>query len=280
MWAIQFRNELLKLVARKRTYIGFGVFLFVEAIVLGLFALSGTTEAFGLLLTKNGLELADGYTGLTLAGGIVYITVAMLGALYMTLVSGDMVAKEVEDGTMRMILSRPVSRLRVIAIKAAVCVVHTFALVFFIGLTSLLAGALYRGGLGNLVVFAPHEGVFAILPPGEGLRRYLLSLFFIGLTCQTISALGLMFSCFRMRPATATILALSVFSVDFILRTIPYFNAFRGYFLTHHIDCWIHIFEPFVPWGRMAESLLLLAGLTISFWVIGAAGFCSRDLKA
>jgi len=279
MWAIQFRTELLKLAARKRTYIGFGVFLFVEAVVLGLFALSGTTEAFGLLLTKNGLELADGYTGLTLAGGIVYITVAMLGALYMTLVSGDMVAKEVEDGTMRMILSRPVSRLRVIAIKAAVCVVHTFALVFFIGLTSLLAGALYRGGLGNLVVFAPHAGVFAILPPGEGLRRYLLSLFFIGLTCQTISALGLMFSCFRMRPAAATILALSVVTVDFVLRTIPYFNSFGDYFLTHHIDCWIHIFEPIVPWGRMAESLLLLAGLTVSFWVIGAAGFCSRDLK-
>ena len=66
-------------------------------------------------------------------------------------VAGDLVAKEVEEGTIRLVLARPVSRMRVFGLKVLAGVIHTFVLMTFIGATGLLAGVLYRRGLGNLV---------------------------------------------------------------------------------------------------------------------------------
>ena len=69
-------------------------------------------EEIANLLGDNGLAFADYYQGLTLSIVIIAFSFTFLGGLYVALVSGDIVAKEVEDGTMRLVLARPVSRLR------------------------------------------------------------------------------------------------------------------------------------------------------------------------
>ena len=279
MFHLHLRNELLKLAARRRTYMGFCVFCFVEVAILTLLALPQAKQAFRQLMINNGLTFEDGYTGLSVATTIIYLTVVLLGALYLALISGDMVAKEVEDGTMRMILARPVSRMQVFAVKAIVCVIHTFVFIFFVGMTSLLVALLYRHRLGNLVVFALSEGVFAFFNPQEGLWRYLRALVFLGLSFQIVSGLGLMFSCFRIKPATATILTLSTIFVDMVLRSIPFFRPYEHYFLTHHLACWVLTFQYVEPWPKIWESVCYLTALTTSFWVIGGTYFCVRDFK-
>ena len=50
----------------------------------------------------------------------------------------------------------------------------------------------------------------AIYDTGEGLWRYARSVFFIGVVTQIITALAFMFSCFKMKPAAATILTLKL----------------------------------------------------------------------
>jgi len=280
MFAAQLRNELLKLFARKRTYIGFGAFLFVQVTILLLLQLPKAKRAFRHLLETNGYAFEEYYSGLTLGLLIILFTIGLLGALYLALVAGDMVAKEVEEGTMRMTLARPVSRLQVLALKAVACVLYTFVLVVFIGVTSLLAGVIYRGGLGKLFLMAPPEHVFALFDTGEGLWRYARGVFFMGLSLQVISSLGLMLSCFKMKPAAATIVTLSVLFVDFVLRNVPYFASFEQWFVTYHTACWVRTFHDIVPWWSIAQSLVYLAALNLSFWVIGAMSFCSRDFKA
>jgi len=230
-------------------------------------------------MINNGLRFDDTYTGLFMALTIIYLTINMLGVLYLSLVSGEMVAKEVEDGTMRMILARPISRVQLVAIKAIVCVIHTFVFVFFIGLISLLVALIYRQRLGNLLVFAQLEGVFAFYDSTEGLWRYARALLVLSLAFQTVSGLGFFFSCLRMKPTTATILTLSTVFVDMILRSIPYFESFRPFFLTYHLSCWVLTFRYIVPWWDVSESMCYLAALTISFWVLGGTYYCTRDFK-
>lgn len=280
MFFKQFQNELLKLFARKRTYIGFGVFLCVQALILMLLQLPKAKRELGRLMTNNGLMMEDCYYGLTLAVIIISFTIAILGALYLALVAGDMVAKEVEDGTMRMILSRPVSRIRLMWIKWLACLTHNFTLILFIGASSLAIGTLYRGGLGSLFVFMPHEHLFAYFPKGEGLWRFAQSLLFLGAAVQVITTMAFMFSCFNMKPAAATILTLSVMFVDFVLHGIPFFRAYSRYFMSDHTSCWILTFREVIPWWSLTESLLYLLALNISFWIVGAMRFCSRDFKA
>ena len=93
----------------------------------------------------------------------------LLPGLFLALVAGDMVSKEVEDGTMRMMLCRPVSRWRLGVLKYLACVVYTFALTAFYGLSALAAGTLYQG-TGGLFAAWPPVHLFALYEPGPGLE--------------------------------------------------------------------------------------------------------------
>lgn len=280
MFFAQLRNELLKLLSRKRTYIGFGAFVFTEWLILALLSLPKVTAAFQKFVTQNGLDFDRYNSGLTLATFILFFTVVVLFALYLALVSGDMVAKEVEDGTMRMILNRPVTRLSLILQKVIASVIHTIALGLYVGVTALLFASIYQGGSGHLLVFDPREDVFAVFAPGEGLWRYAVAVGLMCLSTQPISAMAFMLSCFNIRPAAATVVTLTFFSIDMILRSIPMFDPIARYFVGHHVACWIRSFSHTVTAAETAESLLLLAGLTVTCWIVGAAHFCTRDFKA
>jgi ABC-2 type transport system permease protein len=101
----------------------------------------------------------------------------------------------------------------------------------------------------------------------------------MALTYQAVSALALMFSCLRLRPATATVLTLSVLYVDFVLNTVPYLASFKPWFLAHHLSCWVMFFRPEIPWVDILSSLLVLTGLTMSFLLVGLGFFTTRDIK-
>jgi len=111
-------------------------------------------------------------------------------ALYLALVAGDVVAKEVEDGTLRMILCRPVSRLRVGLLKYAACVLYTFVLV--ISLASPPACRVGLSRLGRFVRLRPQEHLMALYDPCRPLA-YLGALPLLALSLISISSMD---SCF------------------------------------------------------------------------------------
>ena len=275
----QLGGELRKLFARKRTYIGFGAFLGVEILVLILLRLPRVQRALERTLERAGYDPAGYLSGLTLSCLILLATVFLLGALYLALVAGDVVSKEIEDGTLRMMLCRPVSRIRILALKLIACVIYTAVLTAFIGITALLAG-LIHAGWGGLFVFAPTEGVFAVYEPWPGLARMAMALPLLALSLCTITCLGFCLSCLRMKPAAATILTLSILFVDSILKNIPFFSGIRDLFITAKMSAWVFVFEYRIPWEAMLEDYAWLAGLNATLLILGAAAFHARDFKA
>ena len=276
---LQMRNELHKLFARKRTYLGFAAFVAVEILLLLLLNLPKPKAGFRKLIEQNGYGFDQYFSGATLGLLMLMWTTFLLGALYLALVAGDVVAKEVEDGTLRMILCRPISRLRVGFLKYAACVLYTFALTFFIGLTALVAGLLYCGW-GGLFAIAPLEQLLAMHEAWPGFWRYLGALPLLGFGLVSISSLGFLFSCCEMKPAAATILTLSIFFFDSIFRSIPYFESLRGWFMTSHMTVWLRVFEYHIPWWRIAEDVTWLGALNVTFALVGLAILQKRDFKA
>jgi ABC-2 type transport system permease protein len=281
----QFRAELAKLFARKRTWMGFGAFFALEIIILLLLQTEKVQRFFRRDFERNGAiggldaMFDDYFRGLTLALLIVLFTVFLLGALFLALVGGDIVSKEVEDGTLRMTLCRPVSRVRVLAVKYLTCLTYTFSLVFFIAGTALLVGVLWRG-LGGLFAFIPEERLFAIFPPGEGLRRFATALTFYAAALCAISSLAFMFSCFNAKPAAATVITLTIFLADRILYMWPQFADYRHLFMSAHLSSWLNAFRDPVPWGKLLQDYLYLFGINATFVIIGMAVFCRRDFKS
>jgi len=279
LFFLQMRNELHKLFARKRTYLGFAAFVAVEILLLLLLNLPKPKAGFRKLIEQNGYGFDQYFSGATLGLLMLMWTTFLLGALYLALVAGDVVAKEVEDGTLRMILCRPISRLRVGFLKYAACVLYTIALTFFIGITALVAGLLYCGW-GGLFAIAPLEQLLAMHEAWPGLWRYLGALPLLGFGLVSISSLGFLFSCCEMKPAAATILTLSIFFFDSIFRSIPYFESLRGWFMTTHMTLWLRVFEYHIPWWRIAEDVTWLGALNVTFALVGLAILQQRDFKA
>ena len=275
----QFSAELVKMFARKRTWIGFGAFVVLEILVLSL-SRTGAAQRILRHQIESGGELFEEYSkGLSLAFTMMAATVALLGAIFLALVSGDIVSKEVEDGTMRMTLCRPVSRLRVLGVKFLSSLVYCFVLIVFIGVTALMTGVAWQG-LGSLCALIPEEKLLAFYPQDEGLMRYFAAMPCVALSFCTIVSLAFMFSCCNMKPASATIVSLAILFTDRILDFFPQFASFTPWFMTSHMVTWLNVFRSPLPWPKMLEDYLYLFGLDATFVLVGCAIFLRRDLKS
>jgi ABC-2 type transport system permease protein len=279
LFLLQFRFELIKLFARKRTYVGFISFLAAEALIFSLLHLPGVKRSLAHLMEKSGYLFHDLYTGPTLAFIMLSYTVVLLGGLYLALVSGDMMAKEVEDGTLRMILCRPVARHRILCLKYLACIVYTFTLCLFIVASSLLMSILFQG-TGTLLVYAPFEDIFSVFPFGEGMLRFAGASIALSVGMLTVSTLAFALSCLNVKPATATIVTISILFVDSIIRNIPYFQSIEPYCLSTNIGQWVHMFDGFVPWQQIASSFLFLAAVNGTLLAAAGIVFSLRDFKS
>ena len=279
LFFLQLRSELWKLFARKRTYIGFGAFFALEVVVLILFQLPKVQRSWRHIIEQAGYEFEGYFSGLTLAFQVLYWTVFLLGGLYIALVGGDIVAKEVEDGTLRMMLCRPVSRIRLLTVKYVAILIYTASLTLFIGLSALVVGLL-REGVGGFFAFQPLQKLFVLYDFGPGLQRYLFSLPLLGLTLVSVTSLAFMLSCFNMKPAAATICTLTYITTDNIFRNIPYFDSLKPWFITSHIETWYNAYRSPVPWAQLVEDLTYLGAVDVTFVLVGVVAFSVRDFKS
>ena len=278
MFFLQLRNELWKLFGKKRTYIGFGAFLIAQNAILLAFRFTHWRQGAERMLQGNGYLASDFISALTVAVLMLIPQIMLLMPLYATLVGGDLVAKESEDGTLRMILSRPVSRLRLILVKWVAGVLFATLLVLMLGGMALIFARLWFPWKG-MFVFVPGE-VFNVLSADEGFRLYLWAQVILAVNASTMLTLALMFSCFNMKPAAATILALSFLFFSVVVESIPFFEDYREFLLTSHFRCWLLIFSKPIVWWRIGESLSILLGFNLTFLIVGAAAFQVRDIKS
>jgi len=276
----QLRGELRKLFARPRTWIGYGAFLIMEAVILFVYKLERSQQHMRGLIERNGLEFGSYYSSLTITFTIMLLSMFLLGSIYFALVAGDIVAKENEDGNLRMVFSRPISRLRLLLVKYTAVSLYTFSFVFFVGITGYLMAVAAVGWQGGLFVMEPKMKVFAAYPEWwEGASRLALSAAGIGVSMITLSSIAFMFSCLKIKPAAATIITLTILFVDMILQNFPFFKPYESYFITWRMGAWIFLMEQNIPWAKITESFALLAGLNITLFILGWLSFQLRDFK-
>jgi ABC-2 type transport system permease protein len=280
MFFAQLRNELWKLFGKKRTYIGFGAFLLVQTAMMLMFKYTRWEGQFERLLEGNGYLAEDYISTLTVARIMLIPQILLLMPLYVALMGGDMVAKEAEDGTLRMILSRPVSRVRLLLVKWTAGIIFSTMLVLVLGVIALGFARILFPWKGMFVFGDMSAPTFGLFTAGEGLRLYLLAHVFMVLNAVTMFSVASMFSCFNMKPASATILALSYMLMSMVMEHVPFMESYQNWFITHHFQSWDFVFKTPIPWAQLAQSdIVLLATIATSF-VVGAMAFQVRDIKS
>jgi ABC-2 type transport system permease protein len=130
-----------------------------------------------------------------------------------------------------------------------------------------------------MFAFIPDE-LLAAYGFSEGLGHYGLAILFMVTKAFTIMSLAFMFSCFNMKPAAATILTLSLTIMDYVLMKIPAFVDIQHWFLSYYTNAWELVLGTPIPWWRVGESVCVMAGISMTFLVIGVTAFQMRDIKS
>ncbi len=259
---------------------GYGAFLAMEALILFVYKLDHFQKINRGFIERNGLDYSTYYSSLTITFSIMLLSMFVLGSIYFALVAGDIVAKENEDGNLRMVFARPISRFRLLLVKYTAICFYTFTFVFFVGISGYLMAVAAIGWEGGLFVMEPKMKVFSAFPEwGEGASRLALAAAGIGLSMITLSSIAFMFSCFKIKPAAATIITLTILFVDMILQNFPFFKPFESYFVTWRMSCWVFVMEQSISWPKITEAYVFLIGLNVTLFTIGWLSFQTRDFK-
>lgn len=248
--------ELKKVIARPRSYIGFAAI----AIIAGLiqFAMYSDGEDYIRFITQS-VEQSFLFEGKILNGHLIcFIILQMLiiqVPLLVALVSGDMISGEAAMGTLRFLLTRPVSRTAVLFSKFTAGMVYTLVLLVFLGILSLGTGLLFFGE-GDLIVLKTDQLI--ILPSADVAWRFMAALGMAFLALTLINSLSMMLSCFSdnsIGPIISTMAIIILFTIIGTLE-VPLFNSIKPYLFTTHMSAWRSFFEDPLPVRDIIRSVL------------------------
>jgi ABC-2 type transport system permease protein len=181
----------------------------------------------------------------------------------------------VRSGTIRTLLLRPVTRLELLSAKLATAWVYALSLCFFAALTAAAAGYVVFGP-GDLVSVL--TGKIVVFSHEEALGRLGLAYLFAALGRCAIVTVAVMLSCLFDNALTAAAITVAALLGFRILGTIPYFETWQPYFLTHYLDVYMAPLKADLDWAAITHRLLGLGAYALGALVVAGAAFRRRDI--
>jgi ABC-2 type transport system permease protein len=266
----QVRTEL-RLVFRRRRNIAMLVALALIPTLIGV-ALkiggqprNGGGPAFFGQVTSNGLFLA--FAALT-------VCLPVFLPLALAVVGGDAVAGEASAGTLRYLLTVPVSRSRLLAVKA-------------IGVCAYLAGAIavvaVVGAVVGAVLFGVHDVVLLsgdTVSALDGGIRTLAVCGFVFVDLLGLAAMALFYSTLTEVPVGAmagTVASVILFAV---LDSVPQLSAIHPILLTHNWLDFSELLRGQVHVWSLLHSTLVPLAYTAIFGSLAWARITSADITS
>lgn len=242
MWKL-LQIELFKIFKRPRTYISFAAVAALVVIIQFGLKVDGTSYIEFML---RDLSASFDISGNILNGYLVCFIILQLllvhVPLLITLISGDLISGEANMGTLRLLLTKPISRTEVILAKFLAATIYTFLLLLWM---AVLALALSIAIFGTDDMLNLKSGYIVQLKENDVFWRYMCAFGFAALAMLTVAALGFFLSIFAENSIGPIVATMSIIVVFTILSTldIPVFNAIKPYLFTTHMIGWKGFFD-------------------------------------
>lgn len=242
MWSL-LKIELFKVFRRPRTYIAFiAVWAIVSLIQIAIYVDGAKYIDFVLKDVKDNFDIIGNPLNGYFVCFIILQTLLIHVPLLVALVSADMIAGEANMGTLRLLITKPISRTKLLLSKFLASSVYAVILLIWIAILGLFLSMLIFGTDG-LINAKSYEII--ILNGNDILWRYVLAFCFAALALITVAALGFFFSIFAENSLGPIVATMSVIIVFTILTTldIPLFQSVKHLFFTSHMIGWKGFFE-------------------------------------
>ncbi len=270
--------ELYKLFAQRGSYAAFVVVVAVVALVV-----------YGTWRQGPRIDqLRDmGGEGMMVAGNVLTAPFVMqfllpavmevLMPLMVAAVGGGLLASEMKGGTMRTMMMRPLTRMDVLLAKMMTGWIYTLSLCGFVVLTAAALGYAVFGP-GDLISVMAGQGQFVVFSHEEALGRLGMAYGFAAVGLCVIVTVAMMLSCLFDNPLTAAALTVAALIGFKTLEVIPYFEAWKPYFLTTHLEVYKLPLAGDLDWVAINSKLWGLAAYGAGAMVVAAAVFTRRDI--
>jgi ABC-2 type transport system permease protein len=274
------RIELYKIFRRPRTYISFGIVTAITFVIqLAMlsdgksfvgFALQGVSEQFDI----HG-NIMNGY----LIAYIILQSLLIHIPLLVALVAGDALAGEANLGTLRLLLTKPVSRSRIVLVKFMASFIYTVLLIVWLAVVALFLSLLLfgKGDMINL-----KSDAFVMLLQDDIMWRYAAAFLFATLAMTTIASMSILLSAFADNSIGPIMATMGIVVVLTILSNLelPLFTIIKPYLFTTHMIGWKGFFDDPVPYAAIGRSAMVLALYTIVFTTATIFYFNRKDIKS
>jgi ABC-2 type transport system permease protein len=216
-------------------------------------------------ITENGLFVA--LASLTIELGL-FLPLAVAA------ISGDAVAGEANLGTLRYLLTVPVQRARLLAVKYLAIVIFSVVATLTVTVTGIVMGLALFGG-GEMTLLSGSQIGF-----GEGLLRVLAASLYLSVCFASLGAVGLFVSTLTEQPIAAMITTVIFSTASFILDSIPQVDWLHPFLITHHWLAFGDLFRSPIAWDNAQQGLYVAATYAIVFWCAGWARFTGKDVTS
>ena len=273
-------NEVIKIALKPRSYLGIAAITVLVGVIL--FALKSDGMSIISFVTSS-FEQTLSFEGNVLNGNLVaFIILQMLIVqipLLIALVTGDLVSGEAAMGTIRMLLTQPISRTQLLLSKFIAGGIYTLIVIVWLGFMSVIMGKLLFGS-GDLMVL--NSNGLVILQEADVNWRYLGGFLVAFLALFTVSSLSICLSCFTDNSIGPIVTTMSIILLFTIIGTLDVhiFDSVRPFLLTTHMASWRSFFEDPLPIQDIKNSILILFIHNILLISISIYVFNKKDITA
>jgi ABC-2 type transport system permease protein len=266
------RSELMLIFGRRRNWAGMLVLASVPiliAVAVRFWASpddgGGGGPNFAGQITENGLFVA--LTALTLE-------LPLFLPLAVAAISADAVAGEANLGTLRYLLTVPVHRTRLLAVKYAAIVLFAITATLIVaGVGAGLGLALFGGG--KVTLLSGTQVSF-----GEGLSRLILVCGYISVALAALGAVGLFVSTLTEQPIGGTVAILILCVGSEIIDTVTQLSAIHPYLLTHYWLGFGDLLRDPIATQQVTKGLVVAVIYAVIFWTAAWARFANKDVSS
>ncbi|MGW6131397.1 ABC transporter permease [Cellulomonas sp. NPDC055163] len=270
-WARLVRSELRLVFGRRRNQVllaglaAVPLLLGTVLLVTQDSALGGQGPGFVGRVTGNGLFLVV---------AALFLCLPFLLPLTIGIASGDAVAGEASAGTLRYLLTVPVSRTRLLGVKALGALAFAGAAVLAIAVVAFGTGAAYFG-LDDMALLSG-----STIPLADGIARMAGVVVYVALSMTGLVAVGLFLSTLTEVPVGAMAATVVVAIVSAVLDTLPQLSAIHGGLLTHHWLDFAEFLRVEVGWDVLAQGLAVQGAWVVVFGSLAWARFTTADVSS
>lgn len=262
-----FRSELRLIAGRRRNQAGLAVLAAVPIIMAVVVRTTESSDGPPFLreATQNGLFVA--LAALT-------VELPMFLPLAVAMLSGDAIAGEANIGTLRYLLTVPVDRARLLAVKYASLCVGALWGVLAVAVPGVVAGlALF--GTGPVLTLSGTQ-----ISTGQGLWRLVLVCLYLSAGLAALAAVGLFISTLTEQPIAAAI-ALMIFTiVSWILDGISQISWLHPWLVVHDWMAFGDLLRDPIAWETVRHGLGVFAGYAVVFWLAAWARLADKDVTS